>query len=168
MGYLKVSAPAGVTLPPGATSVSIPISVAAMIDDGTPDPSFSGPVHVGSMNPDFCAVAPLTVFVPPGQNRAVATPLIPQLINGQWVCDLMFSADADNYPSGGSAICRIYGVPPPPQPTTRRVTITHNGVAKSSDIPLDFTIDVEGVGTVYNSKGYVNPIEPPGGGWNNW
>lgn len=172
MAYIEVKGPAGIQLPQGARSVSIPVSVAFKINDSAPDPTMSGPVDLSSMNPDFCDVSPRTVNVPAGsvgRTNVVATPLIAQNIGGQWVCDLMISAQTqDGTVSGGSANIRIFGVPAPPQPTTKKVTITGNGVTKSMDVPTPVTIAVEGVGIVYNSQGYANPIEPPGGGWGQW
>lgn len=169
MAYIEVKGPAGIQLPSGAKSVSIPVTVGFKIDDGTPDPTTAGLVDLGSMNPDFCDVMPRTVAVPAGgtgRTTVIATPLVAQNIGGQWVCDLMISAQGAV--SGGSANIRIYGVPAPPQPATKKVTITGNGVTKTMDVPMPVTIMVEGVGIVYNSQGYQNPITPPGGGWGSW
>lgn len=170
MAYIDVKAPAGVQLPPGAKSVSIPVDVTFKINDGAGDPSLSGPVQLGSMNPDFCGVDPAVVVVPAGsagKGRVTATPLIPQLINGQWVCDLMISAQTpDGSVSGGSALIRIYNVPAPPQPTTKLVQVRSQGQVKGGPVPMPFEVLVDGQ-IVYSST-YTNPIEPPGGGWGQW
>lgn len=171
MAYIEVKAPAGVSLPPGATSVSIQVTAAFKIDDGTPDPTMTGFVQLGSMNPDFCEV-PQTIIgpVPPGgtaSGRVIAIPVKPQFIGGQWVCDLMISAQTpDGVTQGGSALVRIYGVPAPPQPTTKLVQVRSQGQLKGGPVPIPFDVLVDGQ-IVYTTNPQ-NPITPAGGGWGSW
>jgi hypothetical protein len=58
-------------------------------------------------------------------------------------------------------------LPAPPPGQTKNVAIISGTTVKQGPVPTPFRVEVDGQ-VVYNSAGYTNPIEPPGGGWGSW